>query len=398
MPCSAVMGASGAASEEIAMPDSALDSILTSGLLGVETPLGSISHTLEQYFAADQTRTRAALMNFAIFSDQPDELPALDAQLQSITRDHACRGLLMTAGLPHENYQAQAWIKGQCHLDGAGGKFRCSEQVSFLVRGRSEGFLTNLIFANLRSDLPLVMWWQASLHPHFQERLYSRIDRLIFDSSRWADPPAEFAVVRQALESRNSQFQHGQPGNLLLHDLAYTRGHEHRRAIALLFDDPWTQQHIPALDRVEISYRRGHRHSALYLGAWLALQLQAGSPRSVAPDVIEYQRGGRPFALLLARDREPEGPILPAVTLSCPGAAFSLLPAMDGSHLQARAVSGGLRKEHLLPAHPKADVGLVGDIVMRCGTNVLLARVLPKFLELLDLAPGQTEPDKPPFA
>lgn len=369
------------------MPDSTLDSVLSSGVLGMETPLDSIAQSLEQFFAVDHTRTRAALMNFAIFSDRPEDLPVLDAQLQSITRDHACRGLLMAAGLPHETYQAQAWIKGQCHLDGAGGKFRCSEQVSFLVRGRSEGFLTNLIFANLRSDLPLVVWWQASLSPHFQERLYSRIDRLIFDSSRWADPLAEFALVRQALESRSAQFQNGAPGSLLLHDLAYTRGHEHRRAIALLFDDPWAQQHIPSLDRVEISYRAGHRHSALYLGAWLALQLQAESPRRAAPDVIEFRRGDQPFTLLLARDREPEGPVLPAVTLSCPGAAFSILPAMEGSHLQARAVCGGLRKEHLLPANPAADVDLVSGIVMRCGTNLLLARVLPKFLALLDLAP-----------
>ena len=357
-----------------------LSAVLSSGLLGLETPVQSISPALDQYFSADRTRTRAALINFAIFSDAPESLPELDAQLQHITHDHACRALLIAAGSSLDTTQIQAWIKGLCHLDGAGGKFRCSEQVSFLVRGRSEGVLTNLVFSNLRSDLPLVVWWQASLQPHFHERLYSRIDRLIFDSSRWQNPRSQFALIRQAL-ARTNKFH----SKLLLHDLAYTRGHEHRRAIALLFDDPVAQQQVPFLNRLEVSYRTGHRHSALYLGAWLSRQLGAVSPRPIGPDAFEFTRATGTFALCLHEQKEGNAPVLPSLKLSGPEATFSVLPSPAGLHLETRAICGGLQKELLCPASQKPDEGLVSDILMRSGSNLLLTRVLPRFLELLEL-------------
>lgn len=375
-----------------ALPSSLLDS----GLLGQETPLHRISHALDEYFATDQTRSRAALINFAILADDPGALPTLDAQLQSITRDHACRGLLIAAGDAPPPSTAQAWIKGQCHLDSGGGKFRCSEQITFLVRGRDEGFLANLLYSNLRSDLPLVIWWQASLRPHFQPRLFARIDRLIFDSSPWTDPHREFALVREALDSRTAQFRNAQRGQLLLHDLAYTRGHEHRRAIALLFDAPLAQQQIPHLRRAEVGYRTGHRHSALYLGAWLARQLQAGQPHGASPGRFEFTRdGGAPFTLSLVEHPQPGSPILPSVLLAGRDATFSVRPSPTGQHLLARASYPGLRKDHLVPFRERSEEGLVSDILRRSGSNVLLARVLPRFLELLEGSPGPLPPVLP---
>ena len=66
--------------------------------------------------------------------------------------------------------------------------------MSLLFEGKTSGRIANTVFANLDSDLPLVVWWQADLTQNFEERFYSRIDTLIIDSSRWSDPafPAAF--------------------------------------------------------------------------------------------------------------------------------------------------------------------------------------------------------------
>jgi len=366
------------------LPEAILDSI-EAGLLGQETPLRAVGPALDEYFSSDDTRTRAALMNFAIFGDDAAALPLHDRQLQAITRNHACRALLFCASSTDADPSARAWIKGQCHLAGTGGKFRCSEQVSILAEGRSEGFLTNLIFSNLRSDLPLVVWWKAHLRPHFQERLYSRIDRLILDSSQWSAPIEEFELVEEALQSRSSRFNSNLHARLLLHDLAYTRGHEHRRAVAHLFDDPLAEQEVPHLRSADLSYVPGHRHSARYLAAWLVRQLDATSPRKTGPDSFEFQRGDQPFTITLESTGEKAGPVVPRLELRSRDGSFSIGPCPNSPRLLATAEVGEIRKEHVLPAEPVSDEALVSEILMRSGTNLLLAWVLPRFLELLRL-------------
>ena len=77
---------------------------------------------------------------------------------------------------------ARAWIQAHCQINRRGEKSVCSEQISFFLTGRSPGLLRNVVFAHLDSDLPLAFWWRGEFSDAFEERLYSRIDRLLFGS------------------------------------------------------------------------------------------------------------------------------------------------------------------------------------------------------------------------
>ena len=76
--------------------------------------------------------------------------------------------------------------------------------------------MRNTVFAHLDSDLPLVFWWQGELSDVFEERLYSRIDRFIFDSRHWSRPETQFLRLNAAIGDGD--------GSFIPHDLSYTRG------------------------------------------------------------------------------------------------------------------------------------------------------------------------------
>ena len=143
--------------------------------------------------------------------------------------------------------------------------YRCygCEQIALHLTGKVTGRFRNTVFAHLDSDLPLVFWWQGDLSGIFSERLASVIDRLIVDSSSWADPAAAFEKIEEASHSNS---------DLILQDHAWSRTWQFRLGVASIFDDPAAQRAIAEIDRVEITHHPDHRSSALQLLAWLAVQ------------------------------------------------------------------------------------------------------------------------------
>src|ERR1700733_5103369 len=145
-------------------------------ILGQEVPLDRVDKALKELWGQDEARTKASLLNFAIYSEKAESLEANTKLLEEITLEQACRGLLILA-VPGDKRNARSWITAHCQLQD-GHKSVCSEQISFLLEGGNPNQVRNVVFAHLDSDLPLACWWQDELGANFNERLYSVIDML----------------------------------------------------------------------------------------------------------------------------------------------------------------------------------------------------------------------------
>jgi hypothetical protein len=142
--------------------------------------------------------TRASLINLAIYSEAPESLPKNTQLISQITENHACRAIVIGANPAAKENRVEAWISAHCHVSRAGSKQVCSEQLSFLLEGRSANLLPNIVFSQLDSDLPLCLWWQDEFPDPMDSQLWAWVDRLIYDSQTWKDFQSQLRLVQTA--------------------------------------------------------------------------------------------------------------------------------------------------------------------------------------------------------
>ncbi|MFK5923238.1 MAG: glucose-6-phosphate dehydrogenase assembly protein OpcA [Verrucomicrobiota bacterium] len=360
-------------------------------LLGKEVAVKRIDSELREYFAADTGIARASLINLAVYSESVEKVNRNTEIIQELTREHACRALLIVSQ-PEGEMAVRAWVQAHCNIDSSGGKAVCSEQVSFLLCGSSADMVRNIVFAHLDADLPLIFWWQGELSEVFEERLFSRIGRLIVDSRDWVDPAVQFLRLASAAQEGEATY--------ILHDIAYTQSNQLREAVALCFDDPAALAQVSALEKVEISYRAGQRMTAVWLVAWLANRLRAELNPAVSDgESYVFESGmGRQQVLKvglteqteaeLSEAEMPGSAILKVSLLAAEGGArFDIVRSDDGQgsgfwHLR-RSIPGCAETSELWPIRSFGDVGLVGEILMRAGQNRMMIELLSQVRSLL---------------
>ncbi len=357
--------------------------------LGKEVPVKQIDSELREIFASDTGIARASLMNLAVYSESVDRVERNTKIIQELTREHACRALLIVSQ-PDGERAVHSWVQAHCNIGSGGEKAVCSEQVSFLLCGSSSDLVRNIVFAHLDADLPLMFWWQGELSEVFEDRLYSRIDRLIVDSRQWADPASQFQRLAMAAQSDGADY--------VVHDLAFTQSNQLREAVALCFDDPAALEALEGLSKAEICYSSGHRMTAVWLVAWLAnrlrLNLKSGQSGGDEYTFEKSDEQNELFQICLeendssesAEDRTP--PIV-RVTLSAgeEGGRFDIVRSDDGKGSAfwslKRAIPRRPETSDLWPIRSFGDVGLVSEILMRAGRNRVMVELLPQVRALL---------------
>ncbi len=345
---------------------------ISSDGLGMKVPVGSIPLELKRLWEADEASTNASLMNFLVYTENPGQLAENSRAIQKLTREHACRAVLIAMDRKAPEPSVESWITAHCHL-AHGKKSICSEQISFLLRGKSMGRLRNTVFANLNSDLPLVFWWQDELSDLFEDRLYRLLNRLIFDSSTWKRPEEGFQRIVEARADTK--------GRLVVQDLAWTRSFHYRLAIAGLFDDPIAQKCLPHLDMVVITAQSGQRTSALLLLAWVGSR-SGWKIRSV--DGNSFQFSGRDGRFIRAELKwDDEGAPIGELCLRAPDCEVKVLRKPGSAHLCHVLCTDGHCIDFSGPADAEDAAGLVASQLSRGGKNSLFLKVLPTFLELL---------------
>jgi len=345
--------------------------------LGIPVKVENIEKELRQLWEADEARTNASLMNFAVYSEKEGSLEKNSDIVRDITREHACRAILIGLDKQVSERTIRAWITAHCHL-AHGQKSVCCEQIAFHLTGHSRGRFRNTIFANLQSDLPLIFWWQGDLSDMFSEGLYRRINRLVIDSSEWQHPEESFKRMSEAW---------GDASNLVIQDLSWTRTYHYRLAVAALYDDPMAMESLPATQKIKLKAHPDHRFSALLMVAWYCDL--AGWKRS--QDLVDDGETSGSF-----RFEKKNGELVDVEieydTQSMPISKFEVIS--DSVRICISRNPGDAHLHHLvecnkhtLDTHGQADSidssELVADQLSRGGKNSLYKRIFPKFLELM---------------
>ena len=233
---------------------------------GIDKELGKL------WEDSGDTKTRASLMNLAIYTEEAGSLADNTALIAQIAGEHACRALLIFANPSAPEPQARAWISAHCHLAGGGMKGSlplqgerqvCSEQITFQLDGEMADAMPSIVFSHLDSDLPLYFWRQGEFHKRLNEKLWPRVDRLIYDSADWRKPVEQFAIVHEIRSFTG--------GRTTLCDLNWTRLLGTRFALAQLFDHSCVLAHLKDVQSVTIACTQ--RLTGLLLLGWLAAQL-----------------------------------------------------------------------------------------------------------------------------
>jgi len=351
--------------------------------LGREVSVGSIDKELRKLWEEDDARTNASLMNLAVYSEEPGSLEKNSEAVRELTAEHACRALLIGIDRAAPEASIRAWITAHCHLS-HGRKSVCCEQIAFALTGKATGRLRNTVFAHLASDLPLIFWWQGELTPIFEDRLYSLVDRFVFDSADWADPKESFARISDAIANATKE--------LVVQDLAWTRSFQFRVSIAALYDDPLVLAALPEVSEVEIVHHPDNRGTALQILAWLAVQAAwrdgmeldlAVTRHSGNKEGFSFEgANGKAIAVTLTAD-EDSAP-LGLVRLSGGGVTVSVFREEGGAHLVRRIEASGHVVEAPGPVDPDDSAGLIGEQLARGGKNSLFQKILPKFRQFLE--------------
>ncbi|WP_395742766.1 glucose-6-phosphate dehydrogenase assembly protein OpcA [Prosthecobacter sp.] len=316
--------------------------------LGLETPIARIDRALKQLWEGDEAKTRASLINLAIYTEDSCQLMADNDLLDDVAAEHACRALLILALPEAQPPRARAWIQALCRPY-QGKQVVCSEQISFVLEGGDATQVQNIVFAHLDSDLPLVVWWQGDLSKNFEERLYSRIDTLIIDSSRWKDPARQFDALLAAMNSETGDFD--------VRDLAWTRSHFMRTALAACFQDAATCHNLDKLRTIRITHLKGQRTSALLLAAWINQRLKAN--------------------LSVELSEKDSGPALQDLVLEGPGVRGEVRRDCDSCFVRVNATCGEHTREDLLPADVDSEAELVSEQLSRFHGSTLYSSMLP---------------------
>lgn len=230
---------------------------------GLPVEIGTIGKELGKLWEeSGDTKTRASLINLAIYTENPDAVPWNTGLIAEIAGEHACRALLIFADPASGKSDARAWISAHCHMAGKGERQICSEQITFELDGEMVHSLPNIVFSHLDSDLPLYFWWQGEFREPLDQKLWSWIDRLIFDSADWQKPVEQLAIARK-IATLNSE-------RTILCDLNWTRLLGTRFALAQLFDHSCANARMREIEKVSITTSR--RSTGLLLLGWLATQ------------------------------------------------------------------------------------------------------------------------------
>ncbi|MEO8043287.1 MAG: glucose-6-phosphate dehydrogenase assembly protein OpcA [Spartobacteria bacterium] len=344
---------------------------------GLPVEVGQIQRELKNLWAAgDGVMTRASLINLAVYSEAPDSLGTNTAIVARLTEEHACRAIVIAANPSAPQSRVEAWISAHCHVSRAGSKQVCSEQLSFSLEGKQCGFLPNIVFAQLDSDLPLYLWWQEEFRAPLDPQLWAWVDRVIYDSQIWR----AFEEQMRLVEAAQKEARH----RIVLCDLNWERLVHLRLALAQFFDHPVTHHHLDEIKSLEIEHAPEFRSTALLLVGWLAGQLQWERNRGKTDSLgfsKETEDGRRKIGVVL---REKKGEPISACHLTTDSAEFRIEHRAGADLLDVFfGRTAGRKMKQMLPAGKNDVVELVREELMRGGPHRVYLRAVEKVRDLL---------------
>jgi glucose-6-phosphate dehydrogenase assembly protein OpcA len=336
---------------------------------GISVEIAKIDPELKKLWAEGAgAKTRASLINLAVYSGAPDSLPLNTKIISEITEDHACRAIVIGADPEAKENRVEAWINVHCHVSRAGSKQVCSEQLSFLLEGPSARLLPNTVFSHLDSDLPFVLWWQGEFSDPMDPQLWAWVDRVIYDSQTWHDFRAQMHLVETAQAEAKQR--------IVLCDLNWTRLYQIRLALAQFFDDPASHARFDEIESVAIDFAPGFRSTAILLAGWLGGQLHWSGGQQDEGGLRFRGPNGREIATAL---NEKAGEPIGRCAVRCGSIEFVVTHAEKADLLDVAAGERHCR----MPAGQNHVVRLMGEELMRASPHRTYLRAINCVRDLL---------------
>lgn len=341
--------------------------MLDTSTLGTPVEIGQIGKELKKLWeSTGGATTRASLINFAIYCEGAEAAARNTDLISEFTREHACRALLVIVEPEAPEPRIRAWINAHCHLTKAGAKQICCEQISFHFEGKVGNVLPNIVFSNLDSDLPLILWWQGEFPDPVDAQLWAWVDRLVFDSQKWPHPAEQFRLLLDSLEDAQTR--------LALCDLNWTRSLHLRQALAQMFDHPENLAILNTLQTVGITYAPDFRSTALLLVGWFAAQLKLTLRRHAADEVVLADPRGRELVFRLTAG---EGRSIGRCEVASPAGSVSIGRDGNGDFFRvAVRLADGHEFQHLLPAGNNQTINLLAEELSLGGRHRVYIRAL----------------------
>jgi glucose-6-phosphate dehydrogenase assembly protein OpcA len=324
--------------------------LIDTSALGVPVEVAQIPKELKKLWeSTGGTTTRASLINFAVYFQGAAGIQPNSDLINEFTRHHACRAVLICHEPDAAEGKVSAFINAHCHLTRAGAKQICCEQISLLFEGKTAGRIPNTLFANLDSDLPLYLWWQGEFPNPIDESLWSRVDRLIYDSQAWANPKQQFQRLLSSLDRAQA--------NVVLCDLNWARSLHLRQALAQMFDHEENLPILNALKTVTIAHAPENRSTALLLTSWLAAQLQLSEPKRDGENLSFSHPAGHRVTFGF---RSEPGRSISVCDLSDGASTVHIYRDAQGDFFRVEVrLSSGVTYNHLLPAGNNSTTSLL---------------------------------------
>jgi glucose-6-phosphate dehydrogenase assembly protein OpcA len=335
--------------------------------LGLPVEIGKIDRELKKLWAeSGGAMTRASLMNLAVYSEAPGSLPRNTEIIFKITEDHVCRAIVIGVNPDAKENRVEAWISAHCHVNRAGSKQVCSEQLSFLLEGSSARLLPNIVFSQLDSDLPFYLWWQGEFHDPMDPQLWAWVDRVIYDSQSWGD----FRAQMQCVETAQAEAKQ----RIVLCDLNWTRLVQFRLAIAQFFDHPRSHHRFEEIESVEIDFGPGYRSTALLLAGWLAAQLRWTLEENSTDNAVAFRDGKKRTIRVSLTEKEGE-PISRCV-VNCGSVEYRAAHSANTDLLDVAVEGPDAQRTCLMPAGGNDSVRLMSEELMRGGPHRVYLRAM----------------------
>ena len=344
--------------------------------IGLPVEIGQIGRELKKLWEqTGDVKTRASLINLAVYSPDPNSLADNTRIISEIAREHACRAICIAADpTAAGGDRAEAWISAHCHVSRAGGKQVCSEQLSFALSGCYVRMLPNVVFSHLDSDLPFYLWWQGELPDPIDPQLWTWVDRLIYDSADWSDFDKQMRLVEAAQAEAHQR--------VVLCDLNWVRLVQIRLAIAQFFDGVASRDSLNDLERVEITFAPGHRSTATLLTGWLAAQLRWQRTARFGSGALHFvDPVGNTIAVSL---REEQGEPIGRCTVACGQSVYAVEHPRGADLLRVTAHTNGIeRMDQMMPAGSNDPVRLRREELMRGGPHRVYLRAVAAVRDLI---------------
>ena len=343
--------------------------------LGDPVEMGKIDQELKRLWQEGEgAMSRASLMNFAVYSEEPGSLQNNTQLMARITENHACRAIVIEANCNADDDLVNAWISAHCHVNNVGSKQVCSEQISFLLKGGCTTQLPNIILSNLDSDLPLYLWWQKEFHEQIDQQLWTWVDRVIYDSHGWSDFRSQIRLLELMQREANER--------LVLCDLNWTRLDNLRFALAQFFDHPASHHRLAKINKVRIDFAPGFRSTAVLFAGWLGAQLNWHIEGVKSPGELRFTgASGRHIDVDL---RECNGEAVHEIAVISADVEFCVTYAECGDLLEvSRTQNSETRHAQLMPAGKNDSVGLISEELIRGGPHGVYLKALDCVRDLL---------------